>query len=200
MRLRKALLAALTLTLVTALWPGLALAHSNREVSGHKWNVGFNVEPAIVNVKNGVELRVREHSGEPLKNLDKELQAEVTHTATGVKKVFPLRAVFNDPGHYVADFIPTAPGQYQFRFFGTQDGQPVNETFVSGPNSFSDVLPAADLEFPKPLPDPIVLDQRVTVLESAGSGSGTALGIIGIVVGALGVAAGGAALTRRRRS
>ena len=79
------------------------------------------MEPAYEGQKNGVSLRVtkRDSITEPVEGLEDTLQVEVTHLPSDTSREMPLRTIFGDPGHYTADLIPTAPGHYRFRFFGT---------------------------------------------------------------------------------
>ena len=234
-------LAALAASLVTA---AAISAHDHRSVGDYQFTVGFAVEPAIEGVANGVDLRVEksaasqgqdssagQHGGTssgggggmghdhgeivPVEGLDQTLQVEVTHLGSGVSKSMQLGVVFGQPGHYKAALIPTASGHYRFRFFGTVEGNPVDESFESGPNTFSTVNPAGDLHFP---------ERRATVREIEGAVRGaqasaegaqdasieaadsasaaTMLGIAGIVLGVLGIGAGAAGLAvglRRRQ-
>ncbi len=62
--------------------------------------------------------------------------------------VMPLRAVFNTPGRYTADFFPTVSGQYTFRFFGTIGALAVDESFTSEVDGFNSVQPTEDVQFP----------------------------------------------------
>lgn len=91
----------------------------------------------------------------PVEGLESSLQVEVTHAATGVSRTFDLEAAWGDPGHYVAGLIPTASGVYEFRIFGTIEGTPIDETFVSagGGGDFDDIQPSAGLQFPEQLPE-----------------------------------------------
>jgi hypothetical protein len=66
----------------------------------------------------------------------------------GKTKTLALRAVWNDPGHYTADLIPTQPGDYSFTLTGTIDDVEVNETFSAADGEFSSVNPIADIQFP----------------------------------------------------
>lgn len=206
---RKVLLIALALMATTAvLWPGLALAHERRDVGPYLFVVGFIAEPAIEGEKNGVDLRIT-RGGQPVEGVEKTLKVEITHVPTGVKKTFDLRTIFRDPGHYTADLIPTAPGQYRFRFFGAMESAQVNETFESGPGRFGDVEPAVALQFPQPLPALAALQEQAAQArmdaakaKTAADGAGTpglVLGIIGVVAGVVGISVGGAALARSRR-
>lgn len=156
---------------------GAISAHDHRSVGEYEFTVGFEVEPAIEGVGNGILLRVEKsadhghgsdaghHGGmssgegsseahdhgdlEPVEGVEQTLQVEVTHIGSGVSKSMRLSAVSGQPGHYKAALIPTASGPYRFRFFGAVKGHPVNETFESSPNTFSAVNPAGDLYFPE---------------------------------------------------
>jgi len=117
--------------------------------------VGFAIEPAYEGQKNGVELRVSEGEGDaavPVEGLQETLQVEVTHVESGISQIMPLRAVFGSPGRYTNDWIPSMPGAYRFRFFGTIGEVTVDESFESGPDTFGSVEPAAELYFPEPVP------------------------------------------------
>ena len=66
------------------------------------------------------------HSGEkiaPVIGLQDTLQVEVTYVPSEASRTMSLRTVYDDPGHYVADLIPTSPGHYRFRFFGDYRGK-----------------------------------------------------------------------------
>ncbi len=44
--------------------------------------------------------------------------------------------------------IPTQPGVYSFRITGAIDGVEINEVFTAGPETFSEVTPRTEIEFP----------------------------------------------------
>ena len=231
-------LAALAASLVTA---AAISAHDHRSVGDYQFTVGFAVEPAIEGVANGVDLRVEksaasqgqdssagQHGGTssgggmghdhgelvPVEGLEETLQVEVTHLGSGVSNSMQLGVVFGQPGHYKAALIPTASGDYRFRFFGTVEGNPVDESFESGPNTFSRVNPAGDLQFPERRATIREIEGAVRGAQSSAEGAQDAamdasdsasaakmLGIVGIVLGVLGIGAGagGLALGLRRR-
>ncbi len=150
----------------------------------------------------------------PVEGLENTLQVEVTHVSSGTSKTLKLRPILNDPGHYTADLIPTAPGQYRFRFFGTVEGREVNESFESGPGRFDDVQSAAELQFPEKLPSvreiagvvrgasSVAEQAQDTALQARDSaGSASNLAIAGLILGAIGLISGVSSLvvTRRRR-
>ena len=145
----------------------------------------------------------------PVEGLQDTLHVEVTHVPSETSRTMTLRAAPGDPGHYVADLIPTSPGQYRFRFFGRVEENPVDRTFDSraGGGGFDDVQAASVIHFPETVAsareiEGAVRGAQITAQdareEAANAGSGVssalALGIIGIVVGAIGIVLGGGAL------
>lgn len=202
---------------VLSLLATAAYAHERRTVGRYQLVVGFIAEPALEGVKNGVDLRVTNtETTQPVEGVQDTLQVEVTYVPTGASKVMRLRAIFGEPGHYTADLIPTAPGHYRFRFFGTIEGMQVNETFDSrsGGGGFNDVEPAGDIQFPDRLPAMRELDGVVRgALEASqqaqdsatdaknSAGTASTLAVVGIVLGAIGIASGvgAAVLVLRRR-
>ena len=154
----------------------------------------------------------------PVSGLQDTLQVEVTHPATGVSRVVDLRAVPEAPGHYRSDLIPTAPGVYVFRVFGSIEGAGVDETFPSmgAGGQFDDIRSAVDLQFPHALPAVRELESAVrgaldtarqaqdaALAASADEGGGSStniLAVVAIVLGALGIASGvGAVMLSLRR-
>jgi hypothetical protein len=153
-----------------------AAAHEHRHVKiGDReveFTVGWFIEPTYAGVPNKVSLRVlalveehehehdehehdeHEHAGEsrkvrkvPVLGLEKYLKVEVS---TGGKSIIlNLRPVWGDPGHYVADIVPTVPGVYVFRFFGKVDGTEVNEVFDCSEGRFHCVEPLSKIMFPE---------------------------------------------------
>ncbi len=124
-----------------------ATAHEGREVGDNVIEFGWRVEPAYTTLLNGPEFTVEKHdSGEAVEGLEETLQLEISYG--GKSKVLKLRAVFDNPGHYTADLIPTQPGDYSFRLTGTIGDVAVDETFSSADGEFSTVEPISDIQFP----------------------------------------------------
>jgi hypothetical protein len=193
-------LVALCLVLV----PTTASAHERRMVGGGKYQfvVGFLNEPAVQSFQNGIDLTVTDltqkdasGNGKPVDGLEKTLKAQVM-VPNGAKRDVTLATRFGMPGKYAGYFVPTAPGSYMFRIYGAVGDQQIDETFNSGPNTFSDVDPLADLQFPNQVSVPTNAQAQIDSAKSAAN-TARALGIAGLVVGVLGLAAGGFALTRR---
>ena len=80
--------------------------------------------------------------------LASNLQVEISHAPTDISRVLPLTELVDDPGHYVAEFVPTAPGDYRLRFFGSIEGNAIDETFDSGPGTFDTVIASDAIQFP----------------------------------------------------
>jgi hypothetical protein len=201
------LLAPLATAISLAVVPGVALAHERREVGPYQFVVGWAVEPAFEGVKNAVQLRISDPAagGAPVEGAQNTLQVEVTYVDTDQSVTVPLRTVFNDPGHYQADMIPTQPGVYSFRFFGTVSDTQVNETFTAGEGTFGLIEPAAEFQFPVALASSREIEGVVrTTQETAQAAEDAAaaartLAFVGIGVGVLGVLIGAVGIVMRRR-
>ena len=172
-----ALLAALT-------WAGTqpAAAHESREVDRFTFVVGFIAEPAYTNIPNAVSLSITEtESEEPFEDLGDTLNVDVTFGEETFTST--MRPQFGEPGSYRADFVPSRPGQWTFRFFGTVDDVEVDETFISGPETFNDVQSISEESFPAQDPSTGELaerleqelarvNERLDELEAGGSSEG----------------------------
>lgn len=191
------LLPAITIValIFTSLMPLTASAHENRKVGKYQLTVGFITEPPIEGVKNGVDLRVTNtETNQPVEGVEKTVKVAIAYKAT--KKTMEIRTLFRDPGHYTADLIPTAPGQYVFTFTGTIDGLPINEKFESGPGRFNDVQSAVELQFPDTLPEVrelagvVPATQKAAMEAQSTATSIQTLALAGVVLGALGILVG----------
>jgi len=107
-----------------------ASAHEVRVIGDGRYEVviGFLGEPANT----------------PVEGLETTLQAEVIYGDQRLALV--LDTVHHVPGEYASYFFPMAEGDYSFHVFGTVEGVAVDETFTSGPDTFSPIQPR--LEFP----------------------------------------------------
>jgi hypothetical protein len=196
-------LAALCAALVLLIMPALVSAHGGREVGEYSFTVGFFVEPAYEGEKNGVDLRVETGDEEPVEGVEETLEVEVIYGEDSV--VMPLRAVFNTPGRYTADFFPTVAGQYTFRFFGTIGDLAVDESFTSEVDGFNSVQPTEDRQFPVRVASSRELQSAVTgstdaiaEADEAASAAATRANIA-LGLGAVGLLAGVGALALSMR-
>ena len=250
---------ATTMTIIAVgaaavLTAAVAFAHDGDKIGDYTAVVGFLNEPAYEGAFNAVSLRVTKevepeddhHHGSgqsgghhhhedeepeivPVEGLQDTLQVEVTHVASSISTTLPLRAYYGEPGHYIADLIPTSPGHYRFRFFGKIEKTDVDETYDSwaGGGKFDDVIPASAIHFPEPVPSNRELESAVrgaqqtaeraydaaisadTAAASAsdaaisaddGVSNAAMMGIIGIAVGAIGAALGAVAIFMSARA
>lgn len=122
-------------------------AHEGREVGEYLIEFGWRNEPAYTTLFNGPEFTVVTHDSEtPVEGLEDTLTLEVSYG--GKSKVLKLRALFGQAGHYVADLIPTQPGDYSFHLTGKVGDVEVDESFSSADGEFSIVEPVSDIMFP----------------------------------------------------
>ena len=201
--------------------PGTS-AHERRTVAGkYTFVVGFLNEPAYLEEPNGIDLRITNTAtNDPVEGLEKTLKADII--VGGQTRTADVSARFGMKGAYTANIIPTKAGTWAFRFYGTIEGQNVDERFESGPGRFNDVQAKTELQFPVTQPSIGELAAATgnrtdataggapaaggattadvqRALDSADSAkkTGMMLGIAGIVVGLAGLAAAAYALTRR---
>lgn len=198
--LARSLIGVIVALAALALSASLASAHEHKVVGGYTLTVGFLNEPAINEQPNGLSLRVdkgSDETGTPVAGLASTLKAEVKFG--GQTMPLTLEPVFNQDGAYDANFIPTASGTYSFHIFGTIENTPVDETFTSGPDTFSDVEDASAMQFPTKVGSISSVSQTA---QNAGDTADSArvFGIIGIVVGVLGLIAGVAGMMMARGS
>jgi len=183
---------------LSLLLPAAASAHTARDVGKYHFVVGFLNEPTVQGELNGIDLTITTTAdNKPVVGADKTLKAAVI--VGGNAKVMPLDlapASDEDPanGKYAAYFIPTIPGSYTFHFTGSINGNPIDQSFDSGPNTFADVQPASALQFPRKLPDPTTVQSQLSSAESEAA-QGRILGIAGLLVGLIAV---GVALVPKR--
>ena len=198
-----------------------ALAHEGRKLGDLEMVVGWGTEPAYASEVNSVQLLLVHH-GEPVVDLGDTLDVEVTfgdETQPFTLEPYFEVGAFGTPGDYRAWLIPTEPGQYSFHFSGTIEGEDVDETFTSGPGTFDDVDNPQSAEFPVELPTTGELAERIDrevprLTSSVGdvqaaasaaaddASSAKTLGLLGLIVGAVGLIIAIAALVmsgRRRK-
>lgn len=191
-RLGRAAVAGAVLTMIVSV--GTTLAHESRDIDDIRMVVGFLDEPVYSGQKSGLELRVT-HDDEPVEGLEETLEAEVTFQ--GQTRELEISPSFGEPGAYESVFFPTAGGPYSFRIFGEVDGEPIDETFTSGEDTFSEVQDVAGGQFPVVLP---AAGDTARDAQAGAAAAGTAT--LALVIGGAGLVAGlvalGLTLARRR--
>jgi hypothetical protein len=180
---------ALLLALVVA--PSSSFAHERRTVGGGKYDVvvGWDIEPAYVSQKNAASIRISKagtNPAEPITGAEKTLKVDLRQGAT--TKTFELRAVFGQPGYYVADILPTREGDYQWTFNGAIGDDKINEKFDTADGKFNAVAPSTALQFPIASPDPVQVNAEVQAARATAQGAQTTA-LVGVGVGALGLLA-----------
>jgi hypothetical protein len=178
-----------------------AMAHETRTEGGVRAVVGWATEPAYVGYPNAVQLRLS-NGNTPIADLGAdELKVEVLF---GDQKTaaLPLEPAFNSPGEYRAPLMPTRPGDYSFHFFGTIKGQPYDQTFKSGEETFDAPKNPADVSFPAKDPTAGELAARVEQLggDNGDEGSSDNTGMIGIGLGALALIIAVAAFAKKSKA
>jgi hypothetical protein len=187
-----------------------ASAHEARTVNGYHWLVGFGNEPTYAGFQNFVVLFLNAPNGTPVLNIGDKLH--VTLETGSASRRFALEPSF-DPdsglgtkGEFDAFFIPTTPGPYTFHFTGNLGG-PVDQSFTSGPQTFSTVDDPTSIQFPVTVPSNLELSQKIdqevprltasitsasNEASNSSSKATTALivGAVGVVVGLVGVGFG----------
>ncbi len=124
------------------------LAHEGREVGEYVIEVGWREEPAFVGLVNGPEVFITRHeTGEPVLGLEATLQLEIQFGDQ--TRLLLLQPVFEQPGRYTADVLPTRPGDYLFRLTGAINETPVDEVFSAAEGQFATVDPINDIAFPE---------------------------------------------------
>ena len=198
---------------------GPAAAHEERKVDGLEMVVGFGQEPAYAGQPNSVQLLLF-RGGQPVTDLGDSLKVAVGFgDSTKDLSIEPFFEIgeFGTPGDYRAWFFPTRPGSYSFHFTGSIGKTKIDETFTSGPKTFSDVVNPSDVEFPVKDPTTGELGERIdrevprlqsSIRDASGAASAASddassartVAVIGVVLGALGSIAGigGIAAARRR--
>ena len=217
-RILAATVAATLAALLVPLLASPAAAHEEKAVGNYHFVVGFGDEPAYAGEKNSVQLILADAKDKPVTDLTNTLKVDVTTgdaqpLALSMEPNFEV-GEFGTPGDYRAFFIPTAPGSYSFHFTGSIKGQKIDQTFKSGPQSFSDIEDPAQIQYPVKQPTGAQLatkaDRDTARVDAAlaaerdqaksDAASARTLAIVGLVVGLLGLVAGGTALARSRRN
>ena len=199
-----------------------ALAHEHRAVGNYEVVVGWLNEPALAYEPNGLDLRVSffpngvpeiteeneaeaEAAAQPVEGLEETLEAEIIVGGGAQKLSLTLEPAFGEEGAYESPLIPTVPGDYSFHISGKIEDMEIDETFSSGPETFSPIDDPSEIQFPEKLPSAAELQASIaggTSTDAAESSrsddTARVLGIVGIIVGVVGLGAGGLAVASRR--
>src|SRR5216683_8014614 len=185
---RFAAIIPITLLLAVFVAPSMSFAHERRTIGGGKYDVvvGWDTEPAYVSQKNAASIRISKsgtNPAEPVTGAEKTLKVDIRQGAQ--TKSFDLRAVFGQPGYYVADVIPTREGDYIWTFNGAIGDDKIAEKFDTADGKFNAVERATRLEFPLTSPDPAQVTTDIQSARSAAESAQT-MALLGVAVGVLG--------------
>lgn len=161
----------------------VASAHGDTEVGDYKIVIGFHNEPAYQGEPNGLDLFVtNKTTNDPIKGLEDTLKAELIYgSATVPLKIEPQ---WGEEGAYTAYVIPTKAGAYTWHIFGTINSTPVDVQMTSGPDAFGEVAAKNTVSFP--VADPTMDEVQAQIGQARTFGMvGTALGALGLIVGAI---------------
>lgn len=113
------LVRAATAAALLALLTSTAFAHVTKEAGDGAFTVvlGYLGAPLYAGQVEQVDITISDAEGNPVDGLAESLQAEILGPE-GASVVVTVRAVSNSPGKYIADFIPTAVGNYDVRLSG----------------------------------------------------------------------------------
>jgi hypothetical protein len=169
-------------------WSSSAYAHGTRQVGDVEFVVGWAEEPAFVGFRNAVQLFLAGPDEEPIEGAEETLDVEVSLGETSTEHL-ELRTVFESPGEYQSDLIPTAPGGYTFRFVGEIDGEAIDESFTSPEDGFDEVQGTGEVAFPNEAPSTSELTERLEGVEATANEAKDdlnlprILGLVGVVLG-----------------
>src|SRR6266852_9182892 len=157
LKARFAAIVPIALVMAIVIAPSISFAHERRTIGAGKYDVvvGWDVEPAYVSQKNGASIRISKagtNPAEPVTGAEKTLKVDIRQGAA--TKTFDLRAVFGQPGYYVADILPTRDGEYIWTFNGAIGDDKIAEKFDTADGKFNAVERPTRLEFPITAPDP----------------------------------------------
>ncbi len=141
------MLAGLFLALALLALPAAVVAHETRTAGPWRLQVGWLYEPVWAGEINAIEVVVNEaRSGQPVDGLQEGMSLEAR--VGPVTRRLEVRPFPQRPGHYLADIIPTRPGDLTVILTITSGSDAIRETFVSGPGRFEPVSPRTAIEVP----------------------------------------------------
>jgi len=185
-----------------------AFAHESRKVGRWNFDVGWQIEPTYTGFPNAVHLGLNDANDKPYLTLGDTLKVDVTTGGKSITLAFQpnFEGGEGELGVYIAAVLPTRPGTYAFRIYGTIKGDKIDQTFTCGETTFDCVKDAAEAQFP--VRDPSSAQLATKIDKAAGRSANAAktakdaadqakiLGYVGIGLGALALIL---ALARGRR-
>jgi hypothetical protein len=199
---RERTLLAVVVAIAFAL-PAGAAAHVEKRSGPFRVTMGWGEEPAYSGAPNFVEVTVADAAGTPVAVPPGALDAEVSFGQAAAVITLPL-VLTGERGRLRATMVPTRPGTYRFHVTGTVRGRPVDARATCSGATFDCVSSATAVQFPAKDPSNGELAERIERglprAERAAdrADSGHTLAIAALVVAALALLTGIAALARSR--
>jgi hypothetical protein len=184
--------------------PAAAGAHVVERSGPFRVTMGWGEEPAYSGAANFVEVAVAGQSGAPVAVPPGALDVEVSFGRDATAITLPLTPT-GSPGKLRATIVPTRPGTYGFHVSGALRGKPVDVRATCSGATFDCVTDPSAIEFPAKDPSTGQLAERVergvARAERAANDSGgdDAIAIAALIIAALALATGAAAMARQRR-
>jgi hypothetical protein len=195
------------------------LGHIVVDVGTDHLAIGWAHEPTYVGEQNAVEVFVTDADSKPVADLTPDDLKVVISTGGQQSDALALSPSFDEdtglgtPGDYLAPIIPTAPGDYTFHVTGSVHGTAVDQTATSSDSTFDSAVAPTVIQFPSKLPTlsdiATKLERQDARVQGASSDSaaaqdaanraltiGTAVGVVGILLGLAGLLVGWRALRR----
>lgn len=148
---------------------GAAVAHVEKEFGPYAVELGWLNEPTFTGERNAVVVIIHEDE----KPVTDVAAGDLTVTVSAgdqTSAALPLVPAF-DPaegtgtlGYYVADMIPTQPGDYTFHLTGKIHDTAVDETATSSDTTFNAVEDPASIQFPVKVPTTTAISDKVDQL------------------------------------
>jgi hypothetical protein len=203
-------------------------AHVVEHAGPYTIEIGWQHEPTYLGESNGVQVIIHDADDKPINDLKTDELKVVVSTGGQQSSELAFEPGFDPVelegplGEYDAAIVPTAPGDYTFHVTGSIHGQAVDVTVTSGDETFDAVKGTTDIEFPiklPALPDVVNRLDRIDARVASGQASvdaaaaqasdarqvadrallvGGGIGLVGLVLGALGVLLAVRAMRRAR--
>lgn len=145
-----------------------ALAHEQRDVGDYHLEFGWHSEPTYAEQLNQVEVFISKKGAAEGEKFPADIQVELKAEVTFGDKQMTIKfeQAEDDAGHYLADLIPTRPGDYAFHLTGNIGDMAVDEKFTSADGQFNSVDPSSDVLFPDDSMSVVALQAKIDALQA----------------------------------
>ena len=180
-RMGRAAVLGAALTMIVG--AGAAFAHESRDVGDHTVRGRLHRRAGLHRTEERPRVRRLPRRGAARGPRGDALRHRVTFGDQ--TRDLEIEPRFGEPGWYQSVFFPTAAGPYTFRIFGEIEGEPFDESFTSGPDTFSEVQDVTGGQFPVQFPSTgdIVRDAEAGASAATTSTIALVLGGAGLVAG-----------------